>query len=100
MGLALDDDGTILFDETTGLSKQRTGLAALEQDARSECRCEQGGNFADIYYGRNPLAWKVSQQPNDRVNDIKRIVMQYYTPFAIKPGENGKIEVLRAGDVV
>lgn len=93
MALALDDDGNILFDPNTGLSLQRTGKPALEQDARAECRCEQGTYFVDIYYGRNPLVWKLSQVESDRVSDIRRIVEKYYIPQSIGPGPDGEIVV-------
>ena len=92
MAFQLDSDGNILIDTTTGLSKQVTGLASLQQDAVSECRCEQGGNFADSAYGRNPLVWKLSQSSADKVADIKRIVTKYYNPYSISC-ENGVITV-------
>ena len=92
MAFQLDTDGNILIDSTTGLSKQVSGLASLQQDAVSECRCEQGGNFADATYGRNPLVWKLSQSSADRVDDIKRIVTKYYTPYSISY-EDGVITV-------
>lgn len=88
----LDTDGNIIVDETTGLVKQVTGQRSLEQDAASECRCEQGGNFADETYGRNPYVWKLSQSTADRVADVKRIVTKYYTPFSITY-DNGIITV-------
>lgn len=84
MAFQLDGDGNILVDDTTGLSQQVTGLRSLEQDAMSECRCEQGGNFADSSYGRNPLVWKLSQSSADKVADVKRIVTKYYNPFSIE----------------
>lgn len=93
MGLALDDDGTILFDAETGLSKQRTGQALLEQDARSECRCEQGTYFADAFYGRSPFAWKLSPRDSDRIADIKRIVTKYYEPSSIVIDNAGRYVV-------
>lgn len=93
MGLALDDDGNILFNATTGLSRQREGQALLEQDARSECRCEEGTYFADLFYGRSPLAWKVSQLTADRVADVKRIVTKYYEPSSITADNAGRIIV-------
>ena len=83
MAFQLDTDGNIVFDTVTGLSKQVSGLASLQQDAISECRCEQGGNFADSTYGRDPLVWKLSQKNADKINDIKRIVTKYYTPYSI-----------------
>lgn len=92
MAFQLDTDGNIVFDTVTGLSKQVTGLQSLEQDAISECRCEQGGNFADSTYGRDPLVWKLSQKNTDKINDIKRIVTKYYTPYSITY-ENGIITV-------
>lgn len=94
MGLALDDDGNILFDDATGLSLQREGQALLEQDARSECRCEQNTYFADQFYGRNPLVWKLSQVTNDRITDIKNIVTKYYEPQSIAPDGNGNYEII------
>jgi len=92
MAFMLDADGNIVVDETTGLSKQVTGQQSLEQDAMSECRCEQGGNFADSSYGRNPLVWKLSQSPADKIADVKRIVSKYYNPYSITY-ENGIITV-------
>jgi len=92
MAFMLDADGNIVVDETTGLSKQVTGQQSLEQDAMSECRCEQGGNFTDDTYGRNPLVWKLSQSPADRIADVKRIVSKYYDPYSITY-ENGIITV-------
>ena len=92
MAFMLDSDGNIVIDEITGLSKQVSGLKSLEQDAMSECRCEQGGNFADSTYGRNVLVWKLSQSPSDRVADIKRIVTKYYNPYSITY-DNGIITV-------
>lgn len=83
MAFKLDTDGNIVVNSTTGLSEQVEGLASLEQDAISECRCEQGGNFADAEYGRNPLVWKLSQSDADKVADVKRIVSKYYTPNTI-----------------
>ena len=92
MAFQLDSDGNILIDSATGLSKQVTGIASLHQDAVSECRCEQGGNFADSTYGRNPLVWKLPSSLTDKVADIKRIVTKYYTPYSIT-AEDGKITV-------
>lgn len=83
MAFKLDTDGNIIVNASTGLSEQVSGLASLEQDAMSECRCEQGGNFADATYGRNPLVWKLSQSDADKVADVKRIVSKYYTPNTI-----------------
>lgn len=92
MAFQLDSDGNLVVDTTTGLVKQVSGLTSLEQDAVSECRCEQGGNFADETYGRNPLVWKLSQKSADKIDDIKRIVTKYYTPYSITY-ENGIITV-------
>ena len=92
MAFMLDSDGNIVEDITTGLSAQVSGKASLEQDAVSECRCEQGGNFADSTYGRNPLVWKLSQSDIDKVADVKRIVTKYYNPNSISV-ENGVITV-------
>lgn len=94
MGLALDDDGNILFDGETGLSLQREGRALLEQDARSECRCEQYTYFVDQYFGRNPLVWKLSQVAGDHVADIKTIVTKYYEPYSIGPDGEGNYVVI------
>jgi len=92
MAFQLDSDGNIIVDATTGLVVQVAGLQSLEQDAMSECRCEQGGNFADSSYGRNPLVWKLSQSTADKIADVKRIVTKYYNPFSITY-ENGIITV-------
>lgn len=92
MAFKLDTDGNIIEDTATGLSQQISGQASLEQDAVSECRCEQGGNFADATYGRNPLVWKLSQSDVDKVADVKRIVTKYYNPNSITV-KNGIITV-------
>jgi len=92
VALMLDSDGNIVIDGVTGLAKQVTGRQSLEQDAMSECRCEQGGNFADSSYGRNPLVWKLSQSSADKIADVKRIVSKYYNPYSITY-ENGIITV-------
>lgn len=93
MAFMLDSDGNIEVDTTTGLSKQVTGQQSLEQDAMSECRCEQGGNFVDSSYGRNPMVWRLSQNSADRIADVKRIVSKYYDPYSISY-ENGIITVI------
>lgn len=92
MAFKLDSNGNIVENVVTGLSEQVTGQRSLEQDAVSECRCEQGGNFADSTYGRSLFAWKVSQSDTDKVADIKRIVTKYYNPNSISC-ENGIITV-------
>jgi hypothetical protein len=92
MAIKLDSDGNIVTNATTGLSEQVTGQQSLEQDAMSECRCEQGGNFTDSSYGRNPLVWKLSQSSADKIADVKRIVTKYYDPYSIIY-ENGIITV-------
>lgn len=88
----LDGDGNMVVSADTGLAEQVTGLRSLEQDAMSECRCEQGGNFVDSSYGRNPLVWKLSQSSADKIADVKRIVSKYYDPYSITY-ENGIITV-------
>lgn len=92
MAFKIDNDGNIVQDTATGLSAQVSGQKSLEQDAVSECRCEQGGNFADASYGRNPYVWKLPSSNADKVNDIKRIVTKYYNPNSISC-ENGVITV-------
>jgi hypothetical protein len=92
MAFMLDSNGNIVVNATTGLSEQVTGQQSLEQDAMSECRCEQGGNFTDSSYGRNPLVWKLSQSSADKIADVKRIVTKYYDPYSITY-ENGTITV-------
>jgi hypothetical protein len=92
MAIKLDSNGNIVVNATTGLSEQVTGQQSLEQDAMSECRCEQGGNFTDETYGRNPLVWKLSQSSADKIADVKRIVSKYYDPYSITY-ENGIITV-------
>ena len=74
MAIKLDGNGDIVLDSVTGFSVQVSGQESLEQDAMSECRCEQQGWFADDTYGRNPLIWKLQTSNNDKVADIKRIV--------------------------
>ena len=88
MAIKLDTSGNIVVNETTGLSEQVSGKAALEQDAISECRCEAGGNFADPTYGRDSLVWKLSQSNIDKVADIKRIVRKYFEPNSISVQDN------------
>ena len=83
MAIKLDGNGDIVLNATTGLSVQVSGIDSLEQDAMSECRCEQQGWFADDTYGRNPLVWKLPTSNNDKVADIKRIVTKYYQPQSI-----------------
>jgi hypothetical protein len=89
MAIQLDDDGNILIDPDTGLSIQISGLESLEQDARSECRCEQQGWFADSTFGRNPLVWKLPTSAADKLSDIKRIVTKYYNPSSITVQNDG-----------
>ena len=89
MALKLNDNGEIQFDTVTGLSLQISGYQSLEQDARSECRCEQNTYFADSSYGRNPLAWKLSQLISDRIADINRIVNKYVSPKLIEVDSSG-----------
>lgn len=89
MALKIDSNGNIVCDPVTGLSLQVTGLESLEQDAMSECRCEQQGWFADDTYGRNPLVWKLPTSQSDKVADIKRIVTKYYQPQSISASSDG-----------
>ena len=89
MAIKLDGNGDIVLDSVTGFSVQVTGQDSLEQDAMSECRCEQQGWFADETYGRNPLVWKLPTTNNDKVADIKRIVTKYYTPQSISASTDG-----------
>lgn len=88
MSIKLDGNGDIVLD-ANGLSVQITGMDALENQAMSECRCEQQGWFADDTYGRNPLVWKLPTTNNDKVADIKRIVTKYYTPQSISASADG-----------
>lgn len=83
MAIKLDGNGDIVLNSSTGLSVQVSGIDSLEQDAMSECRCEQQGWFADDTYGRNPLVWKLPTSNSDKVADIKRIVTKYYQPQSI-----------------
>ena len=83
MAIKLDGNGDIVLNPTTGLSVQVSGTDSLEQDAMSECRCEQQGWFADDTFGRNPLVWKLPTSNNDKIADIKRIVTKYYQPQSI-----------------
>ncbi|MBN2401983.1 MAG: hypothetical protein JXN64_06265 [Spirochaetes bacterium] len=92
MSISLDPDGNIQVNPITGLSIQVSGQQALEEQAMSECRCEQNGNFADPTYGRDALVWKLSQSNIDRVADIKRIIQKYYEPNSIS-AENNTITV-------
>lgn len=89
MAIKLDGNGDIVLNPTTGLSVQVSGQESLEQDAMSECRCEQQQWFADDTYGRNPLVWKLPTSNSDKVADIKRIVTKYYTPQTISASTDG-----------
>lgn len=91
MAFKIDSNGDIIINPNTGLSVQVEGISSLEQDAMSECRCEQQSWFADDTYGRNPLVWKLPTTINDKVADIKRIVMKYYQPESISSDSNGRI---------
>ena len=89
MAIKLDGNGDIVLDPVTGLSVQVTGLPSLEQDAMSECRCEQQGWFVDQTYGRNPMVWKLPTSKSDKVADIKRVVTKYYQPQSISSTSDG-----------
>jgi hypothetical protein len=89
MSISLDGNGDINIDPVTGLSMQVTDLQSLEEQAMSECRCEEQGWFADDTYGRNPLVWKLPTTDNDKVADIKRIVTKYYQPSSISASADG-----------
>jgi hypothetical protein len=91
MAFKIDNNGDIVVNPNTGLSVQVEGVASLEQDAMSECRCEQQSWFADATYGRNPLVWKLPTGMNDKVADIKRIITKYYQPESISDDLNGRI---------
>ena len=93
MAIMLDSNGDIVLNSITGLSEQVSGLQSLEQDAMSECRCEQQGWFADDTYGRNPLVWKLPTSQSDKVADIKRIVTKYYQPQSISSSSDGSFVV-------
>jgi len=93
MAIKLDSNGDIVLNSTTGLSEQVSDLESLEQDAMSECRCEQQGWFVDETYGRNPLVWKLATSQNDKVADIKRIVTKYYQPQSISSSSDGMFTV-------
>lgn len=93
MAIQLNGDGDIILDPITGLSVQVSGIESLEQDAMSECRCEQQGWFADETYGRNPLVWKLPTTDNDKVADIKRIVTKYYQPQSISSDATGNFVI-------
>lgn len=83
MSMKLDANGDIVVDSVTGKLQEVSDTEQLEQDAMSECRCEQQGWFADDEYGRNPLVWKLPTSNSDKVADIKRIVTKYYQPQTI-----------------
>ena len=89
MAIKLDGNGDIVLNSSTGLSVQVSGIDSLEQDAMSECCCEQQGWFADDTFGRNPLVWKLATTDSDKVADIKRIVTKYYTPQSISASSDG-----------
>jgi hypothetical protein len=88
MSLKLDSDGNIVVDDN-GVLIQVTGQSLLEQNAKSELRCEQQQYFADDEYGRNILVWKVATGQADRIADIKRIVTKYYQPTSISASNDG-----------
>lgn len=83
MSMKLDANGDIVVDSVTGKLQEVSDTEQLEQDAMSECRCEQQGWFADDEYGRNPIVWKLPTSNSDKVADIKRIVTKYYQPQTI-----------------
>jgi hypothetical protein len=89
MAIKIDSNGDIVLDTLTGLSVQVSGLESLENDAMSECRCEQQSYFVDDQYGRSPLVWKLASSNNDKVADIKRIVTKYYQPNSIGASSDG-----------
>jgi len=93
MAMKIDGNGDIVLNPVTGLSVQVSGIESLEQDAMSECRCEQQSYFADETYGRNPLVWKLQTSASDRVADIKRIVTKYYQPQTISSSGDGSFTV-------
>ena len=93
MAMKLDGNGDIVLNPVTGLAVQVSGQESLEQDAMSECRCEQQSYFADETYGRNPLIWKLQTSASDRVADIKRIVTKYYQPQTISSSSDGSFTV-------
>ena len=93
MAMKLDGNGDIVVNATTGRLEEVAGAASLEQDAMSECRCEQQSWFADETYGRNPLVWKLQTTDNDKVADIKRIVTKYYQPQSISSSSDGSFVV-------
>ena len=93
MAIKVDANGDIVLDPVTGLSVQVSGIQSLEQDAMSECRCEQQSWFADDLYGRNPLVWKLQTSNSDKVADIKRIVTKYYQPQSISSTLDGQFVV-------
>lgn len=74
MGLALSDDGDILYSETTGLVKEIDGNPLLVQNAMCELRCEQGQYFADANYGRSVIVWKLPTGIADKLIDVKRVI--------------------------
>jgi len=84
MGLALSDDGDILYDETTGLVKEVTGSRLAVQNAMCELRCEQGLYFADENYGRSVLVWKLPTGVADKLIDARRVVEKYITVKTIE----------------
>lgn len=88
MSLKLDSDGNIVVDDN-GVLVDVSGQALLEQNAKSELRCEMQGYFADDEYGRNSLVWKIATGQADRIADIKRIVTKYYQPQSISATNDG-----------
>lgn len=79
MGLALSDEGDILYSTDTGLVKQVFGDALEVQNALCELRCEQGLYFADENYGRSVLIWKFPTGIADKLIDTKRVVEKHIT---------------------
>lgn len=78
----LSDDGNIETNQDGSIATISDADAPV-QFAKAECRCEQGTWFANAFFGRNPLFWKLSQSETDRIVDLKRICGQYRTVISI-----------------
>lgn len=84
MGLALDDNGNILYNSETGLVKEKYGNELLVQNAMCELRCEQNEYSIEESYGRNPLVWKLPTGVQDKLVDTKRVVEKHITVKSIE----------------
>ena len=83
--IALDDNGNFLFNENGYLEETEY---PEEQNAKAECRCNQGEWEVDPLYGKNILIWELSSSESDRCNDLFRICSKYFPVQSIVYNKN------------